>query len=447
MVRRAAADAAPGGWILGRGYDETHWEEGSLPTRRILDAAAPQNPVFLYRRDMHAALTNSLALKLADVDENTQDPPDGVLDREESGHPNGILRELAVNLVDDVVPDPTEDQTVEAMYQAMLELLRLGLTGVMDQRIMGGICGLGSLRSWQRLRAEGRIPMRVWTNIPGERVDEAVALGLRTGFGDDFVRIGHVKFFADGTVGTRTAWMLEPYQDAQCGMPLTPMEVIAEGFRKAQEAGLAVAVHAIGDRANRELIRILENEHRNRRPSAKRKTAVPAAPDRIEHVQMLRPEDARRLSRLRVVASVQPMHIVDDIPMSRPCLGENCRFLFPFRDLLDLGITVAFGSDCPVSDPNPMMGIHAAVNRCLLKDRPSEGLNPEQRISVPEAIRCYTAGPARVMGREEELGCLAVGKLADMVVWDSDILSLDPMDLHQVRPWMTIVHGRVVYRA
>ena len=447
MVKRAAAEAAPGAWILGRGYDETHWTEGNLPTRDALDAVAPDNPVFLYRRDMHAALTNSVALKLAGVDENTPDPPDGLLDREESGHPNGILRELAVNLVDEIVPDPTEDETVEAMYRSMLELHKLGLTGVMDQRIMGGICGQGAFRSWQRLRSEGRIPMRVWTNIPGEKVDEAIALGLRTGFGDDFVRIGHVKYFADGTVGTRTAWMLEPFLDAGCGMPLTPMEDIAQGAQKAEAAGLAVAVHAIGDRANREIIDVYEKVIRSRREGPARQTAIPAAPHRIEHLQAVRPEDVQRLSRLGVVASVQPMHILDDLPMSGPCLGDKCQYLFPFRDLLDSGTPVAFGSDCPVSDPNPLMGIYAAVNRCLPDSRPSEGLNPEQRITLAEAIRCYTSGPALVMGREKELGSLGLGKLADMVVLDSDLFSIDPLEIHQVKPVMTIVGGRVVYRA
>jgi len=171
------------------------------------------------------------------------------------------------------------------------------------------------------------------------------------------------------------------------------------------------------------------------------------APHRIEHVQMIRPDDIRRLSKLGVVASVQPMHILDDIPMSRQRLGENTRWLFPFRDFLKAGIQVAFGSDCPVSDPNPVMGIHAAVNRCLLGDRPSEGLNPEQRISVTEAVWGYTMGAARVMSREAELGSLVSGKLADLTVLDQNIFELDPLEIHRVKPAMTIVHGRVVHSA
>jgi predicted amidohydrolase YtcJ len=447
MVRQAATRFRSGVWITGRGFDETHWREGALPTRLELDTVAPDHPVFLYRRDMHLALANSMALKRAGIDEATPNPSEGVIDRDESGQPTGILRELAVNLVDDVVPEPTEDDHVEAMYDAMIELHKLGLTGLMDQRIMGGIDGLGAFRAWQRLRDLDRIPMRVWTNIPGERLDEVIALGLRTGFGDDCLRVGHVKFFSDGSVGARTAWLLDSYTDAESGMPLTPMEKIADGARKAEAAGLAVAIHAIGDRANREVIGLFEDLSKSRREGKDRVTSPPVAPHRIEHVQMIRPEDVKRLSGLGVVASVQPMHSLDDIPMAHQCLGDQCRWLYPFRDMLDSGITVAFGSDCPVSSPNPLLGIHAAVNRCHPGSKPSEALNPEQRITVAEAVWCYTMGPALVCGRDRELGSLTPGKMADLVVLDEDIFQIDPMEIHGVKPAMTVYDGRVIYSA
>lgn len=447
MVNQTAGSTPSGAWILGRGFDETHWREGSLPSRYELDAVATNHPVFLYRRDMHLALANSRALEYAKVDETTPNPPHGVIDRDESGKPTGVLKELAVNLVDRVVPEPSEDEKVEAMHAAMNDLHKLGLTGVMDQRIMGGIDGLGAFRVWQRLRDYGLITMRVWTNIPGERLDEAVALGMRTGFGDDLIRLGHVKFFSDGTVGTRTAWLLESFTDAKSGMPLTPMEEIEKSAQKAEKAGLAVAVHAIGDRANRELIIMFENLMKSRKNSKERATALPIAPHRIEHVQMIRPDDIKRLCNLGVVASVQPMHILDDIPMAGQCLGDHCQWLYRFRDFLDAGITVAFGSDCPVSDPNPLMGIYAAVNRCPLEEKPENGLNPDQRISVAEAIWCYTMGPALVSGREQDLGSLTPGKLADLVVLDQDIFKLDPMEIPQVKPTITVFNGQVVYQA
>jgi predicted amidohydrolase YtcJ len=445
MVGQAASQFKTGSWITGRGFDESHWKHGVLPTRRDLDGVAPDHPVLLYRRDMHLALANSRALERAGVDEATADPPEGVLDRDETGRPTGILRELAVNLVDDVVPEPTEYDYIEAMYEAMIALHKLGLTGLMDQRIMGGIDGLGSFRAWQRLRDLGRIPLRVWTNIPGERLDEVVSMGLRTGFGEDCIRLGHVKFFSDGSVGARTAWLLDSYTDAESGMPLTPVEKIADGAAKSEEAGLAVAVHAIGDRANRAVIGIFEGLIRSRREDEDRLTALPVAPHRIEHVQMIRPEDIERLSGLGVVASVQPMHILDDIPMADQCLGDQSRWLYPFRDLLDSGITVAFGSDCPVSSANPLMGIHAAVNRCYPGGKPSEGLNPDQRITVAEAVWCYTMSPALVSGREKQLGSLAPGKRADLVVLDRDIFKIDPMEIHGVKPVMTVFDGTVVY--
>ena len=444
-VARRAGEVPAGGWILGQGWNETRWPKVRMPARADLDGAAPDHPVILWRNDLHLAAVNSRALELAGVSGDTFDPPEGIIDRDEAGQPTGVLRDLAINLVSDVIPPATEDETVAAMREGFAVLHRLGLTGVHDYRIMGGADGPPAFRALQRLQAAGEVGLRMWTHVPGERLDEAIALGLRTGFGDDFVRVGHVKMFSDGGQGARTAWMLEPYEDVgHCGIPLTPMADLAEAIPKADRAGLAVAVHAIGDRANRELIgvfeRVLEHQAAESRP-----TAAPAAPHRIEHVQNIRPEDVARLARLGVVASVQPLHVIDDLPMTDISVGERARFSYPFRDMWDAGVTLALGSDCPVSSPNPLWGIHAAVTRQQRDGTPEGGWYPAQRLSVAEAVWGFTMGTAIVTGREATLGSITPGKLADLAVLDRDIFAIDPMEIHQAQVVMTIFDGRVVY--
>ncbi len=445
-LAQRASETPPGQWILGQGWNETRWPEPRQPRRADLDDAAPDHHVILWRNDMHLAVVSSRALREAGITGDTPNPPEGVINRDEAGQPTGILRELAINLVSDLIPPPTEEETVEAMREGFAVLHRLGLTGVHDYRIMGGADGPPAFRAYQRLRTAGDLALRLWMNIPGERLDAGIALGLCTGMGDDYLRVGHVKFFADGGQGARTAWMLEPYEDTgDCGMPLTPMEEIAEAIARADRAGLAVAIHAIGDRANRELITVFENLPQV--PNL-REVAPPAAPHRIEHVQMIRPEDIARLGQLNVVASVQPIHAPDDIPMIEKSVGPRGRFAYPFRDMLDAGVTLAFGSDCPVANPNPMFGIHAAVARQQRDGEPQGGWYPRQRLTVAEAVWGYTMGTALVSGREAYLGSITPGKLADLIVLDRDIFALErttPMEIAQTQVTMTVFDGQVVY--
>ena len=467
-VAERVGETPPDHWILGQGWNETRWPDPCIPTRVDLDDVSPEHPVILWRSDLHLAVVNSRALQKAGITGDTPDPPEGaaslsftgegaasgeapslpdisggVIDRDESGRPTGVLRELAINLVTDVIPPPTEEETVDAMRDGFAILHRLGLTGVHDYRIMGGADGPPAFRALQRLHSAGEVRLRVWMHIPGERLDEAVALGLRTGFGDDYVRVGHVKLFADGGQGARTAWMLEPYKDVgHCGMPLTPMDEIADAVRQADRAGLAVAIHAIGDRANRELVAVFEQVLGAERTSP---TAPPAAPHRIEHVQNVRPEDVARLARLDVVASVQPIHVTDDMPMTEKSVGERACFSYPFRDMWDAGVTLALGSDCPVADPNPLWGIHAAVTRQQRDGAPPGGWYPQQRLTVAEAVWGFSMGAALVAGREDELGSIAPGKLADLIVLDRDIFAIDPMEISQTQVVMTVFDGRVVY--
>jgi len=436
VVARGARRAPEGAWLVGRGLDESLWPEGGLPGLEELDAASRGHPLLLYRRDMHLALANRAALALAGVDRRTPDPPQGRIERDARGEPTGVLRETAVHLVGEAVPPPGRQEVLEAMESAQAHLHRLGVTGVHDMRIMGGVCGRPGLRAWQELRRRGRLALRVWCALPGEELEALAGLGLESGLGDGLLRLGHLKLFADGSVGARTAWMLEPYRDTgTCGMPLLPAEELVRRIARAQEAGLAVAVHAIGDRALRELIAAWSGLP----PSPL------AVPHRIEHVQMLRAEEVAPLARLGVTASVQPVHLADDMAMMPAAVGDGSENAYRFAQMLAAGVPLCFGSDAPVSDPNPLLGLKAAVLRQDHQGRPSGGWYPEQRLSLARAVAAYTLGPARAAGWEGELGSLRRGKRADLVVLDRDIFRRPPQELDQARVEMTLFEGRVVY--
>ncbi|HEY69235.1 MAG TPA: amidohydrolase [Anaerolineae bacterium] len=439
-LQHEAAGKPPGSWIQGRGWNETRWPDPMHPTRQDLDRAAPDHPVILWRSDMHLAVVNSAALSAAGIDRRTPDPEQGRIDRDARGDPSGGLRERAIRLVKDLIPLPPEEQVMQALQDSFAGFHHLGVTGVHDFRDLGGREAGMVLRALTRLDQAGKLELRTWMCIAGEHLEEAIAVGLRTGFGNDLLRIGHVKYFSDGSQGAHTAWMLEPYLGSDDpGMPLTPMEEIAEAVPRAHQAGLAVAVHAIGDRANQELMAVFERAIQNNAASA------PSAPHRIEHVQNIRPEDVKRMAALGVAASVQPIHLVDDITLVDQTVGERGRFTYPFRGMLDAGVVMAFGSDAPVADHNPLLGIQAAVTRQRQDGTPAEGWYPQQRLTVAEAIQSYTQGPAAVCGRALDLGTIGPGSLADLVVLEEDILSGDPGAIGETKIAMTVFNGRVVH--
>jgi predicted amidohydrolase YtcJ len=444
-VKEQAHASERGEWIQARGWNETRWVQPIIPTRRDLDQAAPDHPVILWRSDMHMAVVNSQALRIAGIDAATPDPPQGRIDREPAGEPSGGLRERAINLVKDLIPLPAVDELVEAMRQAFPGMHRIGVTAFHDSRDLGGREAPLVFDAFMQLQQAGELPLRTWMFLPGERLDEAIALGLRTGFGCSHLRIGHVKYFSDGSQGAHTAWMLEPYEDSSdCGMPLTPMDEIEDAFTRAHRAGLAVAVHAIGDRAMRELISVFERVMKAARSS---NGSYPAAPHRIEHVQNIRPDDLARMAALNVIASVQPIHLADDITLIDQTVGPRGRFAYPLRAILDAGVPMAFGSDAPVADANPFLGVHAALTRQRLDGTPEGGWYPEQRLELDEILACYCASPHIAGGRGHELGRISPGYLADAVVLDGDLSNLDPQAIPEVRVTMTVFDGRVVYEA
>lgn len=430
-----------GTWIQGQGWLETFWPEPRVPTRVDLDEVSPWHPVILYRSCGHLAVANSLALKIANITNETTDPPRGLIERDANGSPTGVLKELAINLVRSQISLPEDDEAVKAMQDCFPTLHRLGLTGIHDFRSLGGSDGPPALRAWNNLKAINGLTMRAWVMIAGEQLDEAISLGLRTGMGDNSLRIGHVKYFADGSMGARTAWMIEPYLDTDTtGLPNVTKEELSDHLHRAGSAGLALTVHALGDRANHEVLDAFANT------IDQKSIAGPlAAPHRVEHVQMIRPDDIRTFARLNLVASVQPIHLRDDIQVFGKSVRDRGKYGFVFKDMIQSGITLTMGSDCPVSDPNPFQGIYSAVARKGWDLNPEDGWFPEQRLTVDQAVEAYTRGPAIACGRQDELGSLSRGKLADLICLDHDIYSIPAEEILETNVVITIFDGRVIY--
>jgi predicted amidohydrolase YtcJ len=441
-VRQATQRGPAGQWIMGQGWNETDWIEPRMPTRELLDMAAPDHPVLLWRCDLHMAAVNSMALQLAGIDNQTPDPPEGRIERHHSGEPTGILRELAINLVRQAVASPNADQVKNAFEDATKALHRRGITGIHDVRLMADTEGASAFQTFQRLYRDDRLNLRSWITLPGQHLDDIIRLGLRTGFGNDRLRVGHVKFFSDGGMGARTAWMIDPYLDAERGMPLMDMADLARDIRKADDAGLSVMVHAVGDRANHELINIFHALELHRDKCG---TTAPPIPHRIEHVQMIRPEDADRLGKLNVALCVTPANMVLDMNLIDSAVGEKGQWTYAFRRLIDTGAPVMFSSDCPVCDPDPLLGIHAAVTRQRIDGTPSGGWYPENRVTVSEALKAYTAIPATVHNACE-LGIIAPGKKADLAVISRNMLEIPSAQLPEIRVDMTLMDGQIVHR-
>jgi predicted amidohydrolase YtcJ len=441
-VSQAAGRVPPGQWIMGQGWNETDWIAPRMPLRDSLDKAAPDHPVVLWRCDLHLAAANSAALKLAGIDARTPDPPEGRIERDQRGEPTGILREMAINLVRRAFARPDAGQVLKAYEDTAKALHRRGVTAIHDVRLMADKDGATAFRAFEKLDQDGRLDLRTWITLPGSRLDEAIGLGLRTGFGNDRLRLGHVKFFSDGGMGARTAWVIDPFLDAQHGMPLMDMADLARQVARADEAGLAVMVHAVGDRANRELVHLFKDLQSRRTRSG---GLPPAVPHRIEHVQMIRPEDADQLGKLNVGLCVTPCNMVLDMNLIDTAVGELGKWTYAFRRLMDSGAPVMFSSDCPVCDPSPLSGIHAAVARQRSDGTPEGGWYPQNRVSAAEALDAYTATPA-AFHRLTDLGRIAPGNRADLAVLSMNILEMPPLQLPQVQVDMTVFDGRIVHR-
>ncbi len=430
-VRLAVERAEPGEWVLGNGWDKNSW--GRLPNRWDLDAVSPSHPVFLVSKDMHTGWANSMALGLAGVGRDTPNPTGGEIVRDpESGEPTGLLRESATRPVFEAVPEPSAERCEAALAEALRIAVSKGLTGIQIPE------GPRTFATLQQLKARGDLPLRLYCHLQREYLQDAVRLGVRTGFGDEWLRLGHLKLFLDGALGSQTAHMLEPYDGTENrGIETLSREDLADLVSTAAAAGIAPAIHAIGDAANRIALDVLEATARLWRRAGLR--------PRIEHVQLLHLADAHRLGELGVVASMQPVHQPSDWRVADRFWGERSRLSYAWRTVLDSGAILAFGSDCPVEPIDPMLGLHAAVTRQTIEGLPPGGWYPEQRLAPLEALRAFTFGPAYASGEESIKGTLAAGKLADFVVLSQDPMSGPPELFLQVSVDATLVGGRVVY--
>jgi predicted amidohydrolase YtcJ len=448
-IAEYAAALPPGAWVSGGGWNESRWNETDFLSAADLDpVTGPDHPTLLSRNDGHGAVANSAALALAGINANTPNPPGGVIDRDANGKPTGFLRELAIDLVARHVPPPTASEIDSALLAGSQSLHRLGITSVHAQRMKDGSDGSQEWGGLLRLREKGHLRLRVSCNVAAHDLPHLAALGLRAGFGDQFLRIGHIKVFSDGSLGSRTAWLLQPFltlapgEADNLGVNVTPPEQMAAEFRQACELGFPISVHAIGDRANRVVLDIFEELVQS--------APQPHVAHRIEHVQVIDPADLPRLAQLGITASVQPIHATDDMDTADLFLGERGAHMYNFRSLFESGTLMAFGSDAPVADPNPFLGFHAA----LARQRPERmGAKPwygEERISLEQTIFAYTLGAAKAAGWDNIIGSLAPGKLADLVVVDRDLFALEEKgitgrDIADAKVEMTVFGGEIVY--
>jgi predicted amidohydrolase YtcJ len=436
LVGLQAAGAPKEAWILGHGWNQNTWEAfGKLDE---LDAAVPNHPAYLTAKSLHAAWVNSRALQMSGIDDSTPDPEDGAIQRDDKGKPTGILLEGAMRLVKHHIPAPSAEQLADDLIAAQNKLARLGLTGVHD------FDGPACLRALQIVRERGELRLRVLKNIPVSKLASAHDLGLRTGFGDTWIRIGNIKVFADGALGPRTAAMLQSYEGEpeNRGMLLLDGEALVEIFEEAANSGFGMTVHAIGDRANHEvlnaygLLRKFEKKH-----------GLPHRRHRIEHLQLLHPDDLARPSKLDVVASMQPIHATSDMEMADRYWGERTAHAYAWRTQLELGSQLAFGSDAPVESPDPIQGLAAAVTRRQADGSPGvDGWSPDQRISVGEALAAYTTGAAYAAGTESWQGRLDQGYAADLVVLDQDPFEMVSDQISELSVLGTMVSGDWSYR-
>jgi predicted amidohydrolase YtcJ len=425
-----------GRWITGGNWDHENWTPARLPSRQLIDDVTNDWPVFLNRLDGHMSLANSVALKLAGVDKNTKDVPGGVIVRDHGGTPTGILKDAAQELVEKVIPAPSEEQIRTAIKAAQTYANSQGVTSVQDMSASPDI-----FRVYQTMLRDGELSVRVSGHQPLTSWQRLADIGLHADFGNEHLHIGGLKGFADGSLGSTTALFFQPYLDAPNTSGISSAELVDpamwHNIERADAAGLQIAIHAIGDKANNIILGMYERVEREHGDRDRRL--------RIEHAQHLLASDIPRFARLHVIASMQPYHCIDDGRWAEKRIGpERAKTTYAFRSLLDSGATLAFGSDWDVAPMNVLMGIYGAVTRRTLDSKHPDGWVPTQKITVEEAVRAYTMGSAYASFDEKLKGSIEPGKLADLVVLSDDIFSIDPVKIAHTEVWMTIFDGRIV---
>ncbi|MBL8794415.1 MAG: amidohydrolase [Planctomycetia bacterium] len=429
-------------WLLGGEWDHDLTFGGRLPTAAILDKYVPERPVFLRRYDGHMGVVNTRALQLAGITAKTADPAGGVIYRKpDSQEPTGLLRDNAMELVARLVPPLSDDEILQAIQAALKECRQQGVTGVVDLPEADPATLRRLFQLYQRLARAGQLTCRIDLRLPLANWKQFADLGITAGFGDDWVKIGGLKGFIDGSLGSSTAKFFDPYihEPTSTGVYLTPLNKLREDILSADKAGLAVCVHAIGDRGNAELLDIFAEAIKQHGPRDRR--------FRVEHTQHLRPVEYPRFAALGVIPSMQPYHIIDDGRWAENRIGpKRCASSYALRSLLDAKAKIAFGSDWPVVPISPLLGIDAAAQRRTLDGKHPQGWFPEQRITVAEAIEAYTLTGAHAVFAEKVRGSLEVGKLADLAVLSRDILAEGEKEkITETQVVLTVIGGRIVF--
>src|SRR6266540_351315 len=454
-VAAAAQQLPEGAWLLGGGWDHTLWG-GRWPRAADLDALTPDRPALLVRKDGHSAWANSRALELAGIKDTTPNPPGGIIQREKK-QATGVLLENAIDLVRQHIPGTTQVDRLDAVRAAIVEAHSYGMAGVQIPPGLTAGDGAQTLADLQVLRERGQLDLRCLVHIGLESLDYALRLGLRSGLGDRWLRIGGVKMFADGSLGSETAEMLTHYEGRRhFGTATMTDAALNAAVQRAIAGGIAVIIHAIGDAANRRVLDAIElaqsqlsvvNSPLQETTDGLQTTdhGLRTIPNRIEHAQIVHPQDIPRFAQLGVIASMQPIHATSDMDAANRLWGERCATAYAWRALQAAGATLAFGSDAPVEPINPWLGIHAAVTRQRPGGYPAEGWYPQQRIDITSALRGFTIGAAIAAGASHEQGTLVPGMLADLAVLSADPFKISPSDLHAIQSEITIIEGDLVW--
>jgi len=435
-VRERVEKTQGGNWVLGHGWNQNIWTDGS-PEKLLLDRFSSSNPIYLTHKSLHSGWVNSAALKIAGIFKDSPDPQGGLIGRYEDGEPNGLVYESAMRLVENAIPKPDENEQEAALIAAQKELHGFGISCVHD------FDNWDCYETLAKMEKEGNLKLRIVKNIPFPNLDQAIETGIKSGAGNEMLSFGWLKLFADGALGPQTAAMLSPYAGSDSkGMLFLDSEMLIDIGQKAMQSGISLAVHAIGDRANREVLN--GYAHLSEGGFAR----MPFLNPRIEHVQLLNPEDIPRLAQLGVIAAMQPIHAVSDRDMADRYWGDRCENAYAWNSVLRSGADLIFGSDAPVESPNPFWGIFSAISRSSIgTEALRSAWTPHERIGLNEALKAYIPQPRLTEKPTFKSGRLQAGYSADLLVLNNNLFSVPAEEIASILPAATMVNGEWVYKS
>ena len=437
-IDERAKQAPKGEWIMGGDWDETKWTPAAMPTKGLIDPLTPDTPVFVGRYDGHMALANSVTLRLAGITAQTPDPPGGVIVRDAQGNPTGALKDAAMDFVYKIAPPLSPDERLRAVKRALAHAASLGVTSVQHMNPE-----YADIAVYSELLEQGELTARIYAAPLITGVDDQVKIGIRHAFGGPYLRIGALKAYADGSLGSSTAYFFEPFSNQPNNHGLLseemhPVSLMRERMMRADAAGLQLCTHAIGDQGISIILDLYSDIVKAHGERDRR--------FRIEHAQHMAAKDFDRFAQLHVIASMQPYHAIDDGRWAEERIGhDRASRTYAFRTFLNHGVRLAFGTDWNVAPLNPMLGLYAAVTRATLDGKNPRGWFPEQKLTMEEAVEAYTMGSAYAEFQENDKGSITPGKLADMVLLSDDILTIDPAKIRDVRVLKTFVGGEMVW--